>query len=103
AAGRNWAAPVSSRTFALVHEYAGRLPVFHVDAYRLRHLDEALDLGLPEAQPYSVILIEWPEQIGPALPADRLEIELLPTRDDERRVTARGTGERARAILDALA
>src|SRR5436305_10131907 len=86
--------PVSSPTFALVHEYAGRLPLWHVDAYRLRHPDEALDLALPELRQSGVIVIEWPEQLGPAVPGDPLDVELLPLRDDDRQMTIRGWAAR---------
>ena len=101
AAGLDVSEPVTSPTFALVHEYSGRITMWHLDAYRLRHPDEALDLGLPELLSGAVV-IEWPEQISPALPPDRVDIDLQPLRDDERRVTARGTGDRSQAILDAL-
>ncbi|HXY70882.1 MAG TPA: tRNA (adenosine(37)-N6)-threonylcarbamoyltransferase complex ATPase subunit type 1 TsaE [Gemmatimonadales bacterium] len=62
--------PVTSPTFALVHRYAGAaVPVYHVDAYRLRRAADAADLGLDDmlAEP-SVVLIEWPEKLGDALP-----------------------------------
>jgi len=63
--------PVTSPTFALVHRYDGAgVTVFHVDAYRLRHDDEARDLGFDDmlAEPGAVVLIEWPERLGAAAP-----------------------------------
>ena len=56
---------VSSPTFALVHEYrGGRLPLFHVDLYRLSGA-EAEDLGLDElGVADGVLAIEWPERLG---------------------------------------
>jgi len=63
--------PVTSPTFALVHRYEGAATtVYHVDAYRLRRPAEADDLGLDDmaAEPRSVVLIEWPEKLGPRMP-----------------------------------
>ena len=56
---------VSSPTFAIVHEYrGGRLPLFHVDLYRLTPVDTS-DLGLHEmGVGEGVLAIEWPERLG---------------------------------------
>lgn len=62
--------PVTSPTFALVHRHDGAGgAVYHLDAYRLKPADAA-DLGLDDmlADPTAVILIEWPERLGPHLP-----------------------------------
>ncbi len=67
-------ARATSPTYALVHRYdAGRTPVYHVDCYRLRHADEARDLGFDDmVRERAIILIEWPERAGPwAPPLDR--------------------------------
>src|SRR5947208_10508200 len=54
----------TSPTYALVHHYnAGTIPVSHVDCYRLRHVDEARDLGFDDmVREGAVIMIEWPER-----------------------------------------
>ena len=67
-------ARATSPTYALVHHYhAGQTPVYHVDCYRLRHADEARDLGFDDMiREGAVVLIEWPERAGPwAPPLDR--------------------------------
>jgi tRNA threonylcarbamoyladenosine biosynthesis protein TsaE len=64
----------TSPTYALVHHYdAGATPVYHVDCYRLRHPDEARDLGFDDMiREGAIVLIEWPERAGPwAPPLDR--------------------------------
>src|SRR5262249_35605565 len=95
---------VSSPTFTLVHEYRGRLPFWHVDAYRLRSADEAFDLGLEElARAGGVLLVEWPEQVYGALPADRIEIEMATGAGDERRIASGAGGARARRVAAAPA
>ena len=63
--------PVTSPTFALVHRYsANGTRVYHVDAYRLKAVDEARDLGFDEmlSDPQAVILVEWPERLGAHAP-----------------------------------
>ena len=67
-------ARATSPTYALVHRYdAGQTPVYHVDCYRLRHPDEARDLGFDDmTREPAIILIEWPERAGAwAPPLDR--------------------------------
>ena len=60
---------VSSPTFVLMSEYAGRLPMFHIDLYRLDDAADALAGGLlDERQLEGVALIDWAERLGPALP-----------------------------------
>ncbi len=67
-----------SPTFTLVREYNGRLPLFHVDAYRLNGLSpEAIQqqIGLWDyMERGGVVVIEWADVIAPALPAERLDI-----------------------------
>jgi tRNA threonylcarbamoyladenosine biosynthesis protein TsaE len=90
--------PVSSPTFTLLHEYGGgRLPVYHADAYRLRSSGEAEDIGLWDylERGDGVMILEWPERIEEALPADHLEISLEPgTEEEERLVTLTPYGPR---------
>ncbi len=65
---------VPSPTFTLVQSYAlPRLPVLHVDLYRMGDLDELAELGLEESE-RGAMLIEWPDRAGAALSADRFEI-----------------------------
>jgi tRNA threonylcarbamoyladenosine biosynthesis protein TsaE len=90
-------APVSSPTFTLVHEYkGGRLPVWHVDAYRLRSADETVDIGLDEVFLIGegIVVIEWPERIEAALPVDYLDIAIRDTGGDTREVTLKPNGPR---------
>ena len=82
---------VNSPTFAIVNEYHSAVlegPVFHFDFYRIKHVEEAFDIGTDDYF-YSgaPCFIEWPELIEPLLPdnAVRVEIEELP--DGRRKVT----------------
>ena len=101
---------ITSPTFTLVHVYeGGRLPVHHLDVYRLDQLSEALDLGLAEMlEDGGVVLIEWGDAIAPLLPHDYLEIRLtFGDRDDDRQLTVRPVGPgwagRATPLAGALA
>jgi tRNA threonylcarbamoyladenosine biosynthesis protein TsaE len=68
---------VSSPTFVLAHEYHGRLPLVHVDLYRLHTVEEAESIGLGDYLTGStVVAIEWADRFPEWLPADRLEIQL---------------------------
>lgn len=97
---------ITSPTFTLVHVYDnGRLPVHHLDVYRLDQLSEALDLGLPEMlDEEGVVLVEWGDAITPVLPHDLLEVRLtFGAGDDERVLALRPVGPTWVARVDALA
>ncbi len=96
---------ITSPTFTLVHVYEGRLPVHHLDVYRLEQLSEALDLGLPEMlDDGGVVLIEWGEAILPVLPHDYLEVRLtFGPGDDDRHLALRTVGPRGRPAREAVA
>lgn len=96
--------PVSSPTFALVHEYAGRVPVWHLDVYRLSGPGELLDLSWPELLAGGgVVLIEWPERIAEALPDERLELTLAYGDGDSREIEVGARGARMTAVVMDLA
>ena len=73
-----------SPTFAIVREYDGRVPVAHVDVYRLDRVQELHDLGLEEIFDGSrVVLVEWGDLVAPVLPGDRVVVRLRPGDDDD--------------------
>ncbi len=74
--------PVTSPTFVLVKLLAGRLPVVHVDVYRLERLRDVDDLGEDVFAPDVVTFVEWGDTLGALLPPDRLEITLRHAADD---------------------
>jgi tRNA threonylcarbamoyladenosine biosynthesis protein TsaE len=79
---------VTSPTFTLVHEYAGgRLPLFHVDLYRLNNLEQALAIGIEEYwNGPGVTAIEWSEKIESLLPATATRIRITAADNDVRRI-----------------
>jgi tRNA threonylcarbamoyladenosine biosynthesis protein TsaE len=81
-----------SPSFALVQPYdvpEVRLPVAHVDLYRLDHAAEARELALDEYLQDSLLIIEWPERLGDMLWRHSLVLQIEPTSDGGRRLTAR--------------
>lgn len=76
---------VSSPTFTLVHEYrGGRLPLHHVDLYRLPDASASLeDLGLDETAADGVLAVEWPERLARTVPG-ALHVRFTIVDDDTR-------------------
>jgi tRNA threonylcarbamoyladenosine biosynthesis protein TsaE len=88
---------VNSPTFIIVNEHTGRLPLFHVDAYRLTDADEARQAGVfDERQSGGVTVVEWAERLDGWLPADLLRIELDPdpSEANRRQIHWQATGPR---------
>ncbi len=95
---------VSSPTFVLMSEYAGRLRLFHVDLYRLADAADALAGGLlDERQLEGVAIVEWAERLGPALPAARLDVVIDGSGDEPRRIALRAGDDGYRRYLEAAA
>jgi tRNA threonylcarbamoyladenosine biosynthesis protein TsaE len=96
--------PITSPTFVLARQYQGRIPLHHLDVYRLDHMEELFDIGLPEIlDERGVILIEWGDAIAPALPSEYLEIRLtFGETDDARRLSFRSVGRRWSGRMVAL-
>jgi len=81
---------IVSPSFVLMAEYRGRLPLFHVDLYRLADAAEALAGGLiDERQAEGVTIVEWAERLADAMPAERLDVLIDGAGDDPRRITIR--------------
>lgn len=77
AAGLGITEPVTSPTFTIVHEYEGRLPLYHFDVYRIGDPDEMYDIGFDEyLYGEGVCLIEWPERVEELLPDTAVKITI---------------------------
>lgn len=95
---------ISSPSFVLMGEYAGRLPLFHIDLYRLATAAEAFDGGLlDDRQAAGVVLIEWPERLGDDLPTERLDVRIDGGADEPRRIRLEAVGSGPRRYLDVAA
>lgn len=80
---------VSSPTFALVHEYRGRLTVYHFDMYRVKSWDDLASTGFfDDLDTGAVLVVEWSENIENALPPESIRIHLSRGETDSERVIA---------------
>lgn len=88
---------VNSPTFVLVNEYRGRLPVFHLDLYRIGNEADGVELGITDylrRAASGVMIIEWAEKILPLLPSDLLKVEFQILSARQRRITFTSTGKK---------
>jgi len=85
---------VSSPTFVLLNVYdTGRLPVFHLDAYRASGAEDFEAIGFTELlEQGGVVVVEWPTRVADLLPAERIEVTLEPTGKQSRRITINRAG-----------
>lgn len=97
-------ATITSPSYILMAEYeGGRVPLFHIDPYRLAGAADALAGGLiDERQREGATLVEWPERLGDALPDARLDVRIEGAGDDPRVITLVAGSDRYRRYLDAV-
>lgn len=94
---------VTSPTFALVNVYQGALTVYHFDLYRLRRVEELLDIGFDEyVNGKGISLIEWPDEFKAALPEQYLWIEISRLTENERNWRFLPQGEIYEALSEEL-
>ncbi|HMA33238.1 MAG TPA: tRNA (adenosine(37)-N6)-threonylcarbamoyltransferase complex ATPase subunit type 1 TsaE [Chloroflexia bacterium] len=92
---------ITSPTFTLINEYAARLPLYHVDLYRLQTAQEAGDLGLLDyVTGDGVTVIEWPERAAGLLPAAHLTIYLSDIAETKRALRFHAAGARYTDLLE---
>ena len=93
----------ASPSFVLVRELYGRLPLYHVDFYRLENLAEIAELGLDEYfYGKGVSVVEWAEKALSLLPPENLLIEMEYIDDNERRLKLKPNGKRYREMVAQL-
>ncbi len=84
---------VSSPSFAIVNQYRGRIPIFHLDTYRLADETEMVALGYEDYfEPDGVTIIEWADKVRKLLPERYLLIEIEITGQNARELLVRPIG-----------
>jgi tRNA threonylcarbamoyladenosine biosynthesis protein TsaE len=98
------AVPIVSPTFVLIREYAGRLPLYHIDLYRLDNPREALNLGLRDyLDGDGVCVIEWAERFDTHGDLPGLHIRIEPVGETGREFAFAASGARAGQLLALIA
>ena len=92
-----------SPSFVLVRELYGRLPLYHIDLYRLDNVEEIVELGLDDyLYGNGVCVVEWAEKGTGVLPVEHLLIQIGYLNDTERSLQLKPSGQRYREVLKQL-
>ncbi|MBA7654947.1 tRNA threonylcarbamoyladenosine biosynthesis protein TsaE [subsurface metagenome] len=94
---------VTSPSFTLIKEHKGRMPLYHIDLYRIDNLKEVYDLGYEEYfYGEGVTIIEWAKKVRRLLPEEVLIINLEIIDENRRRIEFIPKGKHYRDIIDKL-
>jgi tRNA threonylcarbamoyladenosine biosynthesis protein TsaE len=104
ARGMGFEGSVSSKSFVILGEYAGReFTLYHADLYRLDAPEQAQELAVDEYCAGGVLVAEWPERAEHVFPPDHLLVRFEVTGERARRLTLEASGARSRELLRRLA
>jgi tRNA threonylcarbamoyladenosine biosynthesis protein TsaE len=79
---------ITSPTFCLISEYSGKMPLYHMDVYRLDSAEDFVNLGTDDMiYGDGVSIIEWSEKIMSELPKKTIELVITPQEDNSRKIT----------------
>ena len=83
---------VNSPSYTLINEYAGEIPIYHIDLYRLKHHGEIIDLGLEEyLGGNGICIIEWADRMSNLLPANYIQVTMTWVDESTRRIELQRT------------
>ena len=95
ALGLGFDGEVSSPTFALVHEYDAKPPLYHFDLYRIHTFDDLYSTGFFDyLDAGGILAVEWSENVAGALPEETIFVSIETLGDEERRIRLEGGGGR---------
>ncbi len=94
---------VSSPSFVLINEYPGRIPLYHLDLYRLSEYRDLEEIGLEEyLNSNGVTTIEWAEKAAQFMPSELIWIDIHWTGPESRQITLRAAGKRNVLVIEAI-
>ena len=94
---------ITSPTYTFVNEYEGRVPLYHMDLFRLEEPGELENIGFEEyLESDGVTVIEWADRAEDELPADRLSVYLSAVNEKSREIGFLAEGERYEKLLEDL-
>lgn len=102
ARGLGFEGAVSSKSFVLLGEYAGRAKLYHADLYRLEDPEQVFDLALDEVSADGVLVVEWPERAQNTLADEHLLVQFEVEGEDRRVLRFEPRGERAGQLLSRM-
>ena len=78
---------ITSPTFCLISEYSGKMPLYHMDVYRLDGTEDFINLGVDDMlYGDGVCIIEWSQKIMEELPKNTIILRILPQEDGSRKI-----------------
>lgn len=93
----------ASPSFVLINQYRGRLPLYHIDLYRLDSIEEVTELGLDDyLYGNGVCVVEWAEKAWAVLPRENLTVEMSFFSDTSRSITLKPNGKRYVEMISQL-
>jgi len=94
---------ITSPTFSIIQEYPGRIPLYHMDFYRITGREEFTDLGVEEYLYGSGLsVVEWPERLADMTPDNHLKLLLIITGESSRSMTISAKGSGWENLLQAI-
>src|SRR4030065_1548238 len=94
---------ITSPTFIIINEYTGKIPLYHIDLYRIGIIEDLREIGMEEIlYGKGVTAIEWAERIKDTLPDERVDITLKCVDDKTREIDISAFGSHHREILKKL-
>jgi tRNA threonylcarbamoyladenosine biosynthesis protein TsaE len=102
ARGMGFEGSVSSKSFVILGEYAGRATLYHADLYRLEDPEQVRDLALDEVCADGVLVVEWPERAEYVLPQEHLLVRFEVASADQRVLYLEPLGVRAAELAAAM-